>query len=449
MTPFFSTCPVTGDWHFYSDNYVGRLQDLKALGEYRLEYDGWTFLSPEGWKKLVTKPCDCHGAPMDITRRSYERLLAHYEKFGADPAPFFQHKRICERTYTDLYLKRCDRCSRPYPNAQESTDLYTHNDTIRAWRRGTDQEFQTVYKHLCSQCHNECLAEAQQWAEEDRLCRERAAERLRTFAFVTPTSSFPGYDVVKRFGQVRSDSEDATGTPELEERLRKAAADAGGNALIYFTYKRNERSERYVAGTGPRGNPYYRTRRLVWYTGTGEAVLAVSTGDDRKTGLLLTIVADTNAWIHYGTGLIDNASPVIRFVVPSDVYREIDGLKNNTDELVAQRAREAMRSWEANARQVEVSDAKLASAATTVLRDGSDGSLKRDIGILECATAHAMKGQNVFLLSSDNGLLLLAAKIKDEHPTATFAFGRPRDLINVVSQVVDPDTARRWRRRGA
>lgn len=100
---------------------------------------------------------------------------------------------------------------------------------------------------------------------------------LRNWAGGSKRDRLPGYMVeaiveIKTFERNKS-------IEDVEYDLKWHAAQVGGNAYLNFYWDRHreEQQDRYLAGHGPRGNPYYRTRRWtdVWYSGRAVAVRAV------------------------------------------------------------------------------------------------------------------------------------------------------------------------------
>lgn len=115
--------------------------------------------------------------------------------------------------------------------------------------------------------------------EEAKKRRAEAIDRARdkTEALVkrgaifeiTTTSGIRGYHV-KELGWVRGECDERS---DAEKRLRSMAADKyrAANALTKLSY--NLRDERYQAGTGPKGNPYYRNRKVkTWEAMACEAI---------------------------------------------------------------------------------------------------------------------------------------------------------------------------------
>jgi len=115
--------------------------------------------------------------------------------------------------------------------------------------------------------------------EEARKRREDAIDRARdeTEALVkrgaifeiTTTSGIRGYHV-KELGWVSCECDERS---DAEKRLRSMAADKykAANALTKLSY--NLRDERYQAGTGPKGTPYYRNRKVkTWEAMACEAI---------------------------------------------------------------------------------------------------------------------------------------------------------------------------------
>lgn len=104
----------------------------------------------------------------------------------------------------------------------------------------------------------------------DRAREETEALVKRGAIFeITTTSGIRGYHV-KELGWVRCECDERS---DAEKRLRSMAADKyrAANALTKLSY--NLRDEPYQAGTGPKGNPYYRNRKVkTWEAMACEAI---------------------------------------------------------------------------------------------------------------------------------------------------------------------------------
>lgn len=90
------------------------------------------------------------------------------------------------------------------------------------------------------------------------------------------------HQTVATLGTIRSEYATAS-ISAVEDQLKWHSAQLGGNAFTDFIWERHVdfEEERYVAGYGPKGNPYHRTRRqkVVTYTGRATAVrVAAITG---------------------------------------------------------------------------------------------------------------------------------------------------------------------------
>ena len=124
--------------------------------------------------------------------------------------------------------------------------------------------------------------------EEDRRLREEEeAKNLRTYVInkarndaealvkrgaifeITTTSGIRGYHM-KELGWVRCECDERS---TAEKRLREMAADKFKSANTLTKLSHNLRDERYQAGTGPKGNPYYRNRKVkTWEAMACEAI---------------------------------------------------------------------------------------------------------------------------------------------------------------------------------
>lgn len=116
-------------------------------------------------------------------------------------------------------------------------------------------------------------------AEEARQRRADAIDRSRketedlvkrgSIFEITTTSDIRGYHV-KELGWVRCECDDRS---MAENELRSLAAGNYRTANALTKLSSSLRDERYEAGTGPRGNPYYRNRKIkTWEVMACEAI---------------------------------------------------------------------------------------------------------------------------------------------------------------------------------
>ncbi len=102
----------------------------------------------------------------------------------------------------------------------------------------------------------------------------RKVDELRK-AFVGHSKSdfVRGYDVIERIRWIETPLT-LKSVEEVEQIIQLYTAQVGGNAFIEFHWDRHvtRHDERYQAGVGPNGNPYYRTRTEGEVTFSGKAV---------------------------------------------------------------------------------------------------------------------------------------------------------------------------------
>ncbi|MEI6514245.1 MAG: hypothetical protein WCO51_13385 [bacterium] len=106
---------------------------------------------------------------------------------------------------------------------------------------------------------------------------EEVQEQIANWAGGTREETLRGFRIIKQIGVVRSDTE--CGDPaEVEHYLMWHAAQVGGNAFIKFFWDKRiaHHDERYIAGYGKKGNPYYRTRHYTTQHFTGHAVAVLA-----------------------------------------------------------------------------------------------------------------------------------------------------------------------------
>ena len=101
--------------------------------------------------------------------------------------------------------------------------------------------------------------------------------RLNNWTGGTKEESIRGYHIKKEIGTVRCNV-NCEDKARVEAFLKWYAAQAGGNGYIKFCWDKHSesREEKEVAGYGPKGNPYYRTRRYTIHHYTGHAVAVIA-----------------------------------------------------------------------------------------------------------------------------------------------------------------------------
>lgn len=101
--------------------------------------------------------------------------------------------------------------------------------------------------------------------------------RCRNWAGCTKQDYLRGYRIVKELGLIREDGQHDD-PAEVEEALKLHCLQIGGSGLVKFFWDKHIRhhEEKYVAGHGKNGNPYYQTRRSTTADFSGHAVAVVA-----------------------------------------------------------------------------------------------------------------------------------------------------------------------------
>lgn len=255
----------------------------------------------------------------------------------------------------------------------------------------------------------------------------------------------PGRAITQSFRPVRYDEVDCEDVESLKKALKGEAVRAGGNAIVEFWSTRE--SERFIKGRSPKGNPYYGNR--YWYTGRGIAVYAeairvsVPGRSHEPSARTVALVPDTNAWIDFGPSLIGAAGASVHFIVPRDVFEEIDGLKRSRNDSTAQAARSVASAWQKSPGQIEIS----VEREDHPLLAGLGAGMRRDGAIIACALFHASHAhRHVFLLSGDKNALTLAGELARQEGRSNLHCGGLVRLVRFLREMGELDAAERLRR---
>ena len=146
----------------------------------------------------------------------------------------------------------------------------------------------------------------------DRLlsARRREAERLHlrgAIFTITSEETLPGYHL-KDLGWVQCDLEDR-GAAEHELALAAARKFDTANGLTRLT--QGTRKQRYQAGTGPQGNPYYKSRTVrIWQALAVEAIPEAQVDRKIRRSANRRAVVDGSNVAHWGGGNSVSLGPV-------------------------------------------------------------------------------------------------------------------------------------------
>lgn len=155
---------------------------------------------------------------------------------------------------------------------------------LRLWQKGTRKS---------KVAPGESLADA-----IDRARRRTRALATRGAIFeITPDAAIPGYHLTA-LGPVRCACEAQNAA---KTKLRQIAVERYPEANVLTNLARGTCSERYVAGTGPKGNPYYRSRKVTTWDATAcEAIPDSHAGKSRNRWRAQVAVVDGSNVAHWG-----------------------------------------------------------------------------------------------------------------------------------------------------
>jgi hypothetical protein len=166
----------------------------------------------------------------------------------------FLHRELalCAKT-GDIFFKRDDKLSE-YRSGELYRNLHPHHLSGNIYGSLSPKGIDIIGKE-----HEEVQARFSNWTGGTR------SERLR------------GFSIVKELGVIREDDE-YNDPAEVELALKWHAVQIGGNGFIKFFWDKQikHHEEEYVAGHGPKGNAYYRTRHWTTTYFTGHAVCIIA-----------------------------------------------------------------------------------------------------------------------------------------------------------------------------
>jgi len=247
---------------------LGELQKLKGLDEWKLQYDKFEHLCKDCLDKCTARKCALCSVPFNLFNNCRESMVKNLHEHKKDASTFADKKYLCQNCFARNAFYLCARCKISSLGPQSCREKYFGNERLRKWllpylpESKRDQD----YGVLCPACYDQLQAIA-----------NVVADRYKNWLGGTKGDYLRGYRILKTLGRIeehgRMDDPDA-----VAKNLRLYAAQKGGNGYIQFFWERHQErhAEEYVAGYGPKGNPYYRTtyHTDVWYTGYATAVLA-------------------------------------------------------------------------------------------------------------------------------------------------------------------------------
>jgi hypothetical protein len=254
-------CDHTGEPMSVFDNRVSKLKRLESVGHYKAEYDSYKHLSPEGWDQIISRQCSKQGESITIFSNQREKLMDLLKSCGLPTQDYDQVPYLCHRCFELEKPYTCEVCQKPYLRRDNCAWEYKFRDDVQKWR---PLDLPETLTQLCNVCFGRCLQQLTAFPATDR-----------EFLGFVSSANFPHRGIVKELGEVQHEGRDCRSPEALKPKMRIEAVRRGANAVTEFFYERHHEEETYQAGEGPAGNPYYRTKHTIWYTGRGKAVWVV------------------------------------------------------------------------------------------------------------------------------------------------------------------------------
>lgn len=135
------------------------------------------------------------------------------------------------------------------------------------------------WRYNCSKCNNifcdDCLTKENGY-KLCQSCHKEFSQYIQHWVTGTKHEYIKGYSIVKEIGLIEV-SEECDSPADVESLLQTKSAMLGANSYIKYFWDKHiqHHSEEYQAGTGAKGNPYYKTRNYTtkYFTGFAIAVL--------------------------------------------------------------------------------------------------------------------------------------------------------------------------------
>ena len=135
------------------------------------------------------------------------------------------------------------------------------------------------WRYNCSKCNNifcdDCLTKENGY-KLCQSCHKEFSQYIQHWVTGTKHEYIKGYSIVKEIGLIEV-SEECDSPADVESLLQTKSAMLGANSYIKYFWDKHIQyhSEEYQAGTGAKGNPYYKTRNYTtkYFTGFAIAVL--------------------------------------------------------------------------------------------------------------------------------------------------------------------------------
>lgn len=274
ISDFFApTCDVSGKRYVVGRNRASDfLRLLKENGLSDAKYSALKSLSPASFEKLIQVRCDLSGMTFDLRQNHAAALSSNYRQCGNDDQKVMRAKLVSPGAYKKFELARCAKTGEAFFSRENCYDRY-----------------QGECLPLLRPRHPDCKLPSRELSpngfKQIRKSSEEIRSRLENWVGTVRGDWIGRHRIVSTLGNV-STAHEHDSPDDVESDLKLKAAQIGGNAMINFewTIHRNDYSERYIAGYGPKGNPYYKTRwhHEKWFTGKATSVLAQSLREQRR-----------------------------------------------------------------------------------------------------------------------------------------------------------------------
>jgi DnaJ-like protein len=254
---------------WFSD-HLADLKKLKPLGEWAKSFDNYEHICSTCLAKLALKRCSLCSEWFNVFEDCRASLIKNLREHKQETSTFVDKKHVCPNCFAKNSFAHCSRCNMSTLLNQNCSSKYSQSTTLREWLSPCHPESRQDEDYasgvLCLSCY-----------EQLRICANGVAERYKNWVGGTKGEYIRGYRSLKTIGRIEEnrhmDDPDA-----VAKSLKLYAAQKGGNGYVQFFWERQQEhcSNEYVAGYGPKGNPYYKTERWteVWYTGYATAVWA-------------------------------------------------------------------------------------------------------------------------------------------------------------------------------
>lgn len=195
------------------------------------------------------------------TRNYKNELQNNYSRFQKTNLDFNVVEQVCGECYRNRKLIMCEVTNKIILNT---------DNVIKNFNNSEAKLCLTPYHHFSSVK----IGLSKEGLEQIGIEHKKVLHNIDVFIGGTKNLVISGYTTIKELGIIKATHNDIL---SVEKSLKCYSAQLGGNAYVSFSWDRNtvHHEEPYVAGYGPKGNPYYRTKRStsVKYSGVAKAVI--------------------------------------------------------------------------------------------------------------------------------------------------------------------------------